>query len=163
MWSQIVGAFVLLIVGTYVVQFFLPRTGRSSANRANARWDIAPALGFFGALLLVLALVEAIRQSIIDIWAWGMALGLILSIVTWVVMGYRAAPVLPKGSALVATFRILRAYGMIIFFAVIGVYLAVRFAGSVIDVFIASALGLVIVTIALRIFVGSKQIQGNKG
>ena len=158
MWTQIVAGLILLIIGTYVVQFFMPRAGQSSAQRANARWDIAPALGFFGALLLLLALVEAIRQSIVDIWAWGMALGLILGVVTWVVMGYRTAPVMPKGSALVATFRILRAYGMIIFFAIIGVYLAVRFAGSVIDVFIASALGLVIVTMALRIFVSTKQI-----
>jgi len=163
MWTQIVVTLVLLIIGTYVVQFFFPRAGRSRVNNTNARWDIAPALGFFGALLLALSLVEAIRQSIVDMWAWGVALGLILGAVTWVVMGYRAALVLPKGSALIATFRIVRAYGTIIFFAVIGVYLAVRLVGSVVEVFVASALGLVILTMALRIFIGTKQIQGNRG
>lgn len=163
MWTQIVVTLILLIIGTYVVQFFLPRAGQSNANRANARWDVAPALGFFGALLLALSLVEAIRQSIVDMWAWGIVLGALLSVVTWVVLNYRPAPVLPKGSALMATLRILRAYGTLIVLAVIGVYLVVRFAGSVIDVLIASALGLVIVTMALKIFVGTKQAQGNKG
>lgn len=162
MWTQIVVTLILLIIGTYAIQFFLPRAGHASAHNPNARWDVAPALGFFGVLLVALSLIEAIRQSIVEIWALGIGLGLILGVVTWVVLYYRPVPTLPKGSALIATFRILRAYGTIIVLAVIGVYLAVRLVGSVVDVFIASAFGLVVVTTALRIFVGPKQIQGNK-
>lgn len=158
MWTQIVVTLILLIVGTYVVQFFLPRAGRASAN-TTARWDIAPALGFFGALLLALALVEALRQTIVAVWTGGLGLGLLLGIATWVGLRQYSAPVSLPGSALVATFRILRAYGTLLFFAAAGVYLVVRYAGSVIDVFLASALGLVIVIVALRIFVGAKQMQ----
>ena len=159
MWTQIVGGLALLIVGTYVVQLFAPRS-RSSHNRTSAHMDFAPALGFFGVLLLALSLVESIRQSVMQAWAVGIALGFVLGIGTWIVLVYpKDEPKQKKQSALLATLRLVRTYGMPLVLAVIGTYLAIRIFGSAVEVFVAGTFGVLLVTIALRIFVGVKKVS----
>jgi|GEM_PF-793706 hypothetical protein len=159
MWAQIVGALVVLVITTYVIQFFIPRSARSNARRASARWDIAPLLGFFGALLLALSLTEALRRAVIEAWAWGSALGLVASVVFWIALGYRENVTQPRSeSALRATFRIVRTYGTLVLVIVLGVYLAARVFGAVVEVFVAGAIGILIVAMAVRIFVRARQI-----
>lgn len=161
MWSQIVAGMILLVVVTYAIQFFLPRQKTNSSN-ANARWDIAPMLGFFSFLLLALSLVEAIRRSVLEAWALGLAVGLILSVGIWIVFANRAIIILPKSnSALVATYRLVRAFGVPVIVLVVGIYIAVRVFGSGLEVFLAGAGGIVLMTVALRIFMNAKKILVN--
>ncbi len=157
MWTQIVGGLLFLIVGTYAVQLFMPRS-YSNTGRTSARMDVAPALGFFGVLLLVLSLVEAIRSSMIEAWVWGIAVGVILGIGAWIALGYRIpAPVQKSKSALLATFRLVRVLAMPVIVALIAIYLAERILGPVVQVLVANAFGIMLMVIALRIFVGVRK------
>ena len=163
MWSQIVVALFLLVIATYVLELFLPRS-RQGQSRTSARWDVAPMLGFFGILVLALSLMEAYRRALIEAWGWGILLGVILGIAVWV--GAQAQPVAPvqkKGSALWVTLRFLRTYGIAIIVAVIGIYAASKIFGSIIEVFVSGALGVLIIAIAVRIFVNGASIQEHKG
>jgi len=154
---------ILLIVGTYAIQFFLPRK-KSNANHASARWDIAPMLGFFSILLLALSLIEAIRRDVLDAWAWGVGLGLIVSVAIWIALANRSIIIMPKNqSALVATFRLVRAFGIPVALLAAGIYVIVRVFGSGVQVFLAGAGGIMIMTVALRIFFGVKNILVNRG
>ena len=161
MWTQIVGGLVLLVVGTYALQYFMPRArSNSNARRTSARWDVAPALGFFGLVLLALSLTEAIRGTVIEVWALGVGLGVMASIGAWIALDYRRdapAPAARKQSAIIATVRMVRTYGMPVVLTAIGFYLAVRVFGPVVQVFTAGAFGIVLITMALRIFVGVKK------
>ena len=165
MWNQIVGTLVFLIVATYLVQLFVPRArGNANQRRTNAKWDIAPIVGFFAVLVLVLSFTEALRRSVIDSWAWGLALGLVIGIIFWV--GSANLPSIPAqrpGSALIATYRFLRAYGIYILFGIIGTYVAVRVIGAVVEVFIAGAASVLMFAIALRMFFGTKPITRERG
>lgn len=163
MWTQIVVTLFLLVVATYALQLFLPRSRQGQA-RTSARWDVAPMLGFFGVLLLALSLMEALRRTLVDAWAWGILLGLILGVAVWVgAQAQPATPIQKKGSALLATWRILRTYGIAIIAAVIGTYLAGRIFGSIVEVFVSGALGVLIIAIAVRMFAGGAPIQERKG
>ena len=157
MWSQIVGTLVVLVVATYVIQLVLPRT-RSGARRTSARWDLAPVIGFFGILLLALSFTEALRRVVIEVWLVGIALGLVLSAFLWIALGSRetSAP-RSRGSALLATIRVIRTFGLPVLFALIGVYLAVRFIGAVVEVFVSGLLGAMIIAMAIWIFIVSRQ------
>ena len=157
MWTQIVGGLVLLIVGTYAIQLFLPRA-RGNPSRTSARLDIAPALGFFGVILIALSLTESIRRSVIEAWAIGIAVGVILGIGVWVALGYRIdAPALRKQSALLATLRLVRAFAVPTILVVIGIYLVVRIFGPTVLVVLANAMGILLIVVALRIFIGVKK------
>ena len=157
MWTQIVGGLVLLIVGTYAIQFFLPHT-RSNSGRTSARLDIAPALGFFGVLLIALSVIESIRRSVIEAWAVGVVVGIILGIGAWMVLSNQMdAPAPRKQSALLVTFRLVRAFAVPTIFVVIGIYLVVRIFGPTVLVGLASALGMLLIIVALRIFIGVKK------
>ncbi len=157
MWSQIVGTLVVLVVATYVIQLVLPRT-RGGARRTSARWDIAPVIGFFGILLLALSFAEALRRVVIEVWLIGIVLGLVLSAFLWIALGSRetSAP-RARGSALLATIRAIRTFGLPVVFALIGVYLAVRFIGAVVEVFVSGLLGAAIIAMAVWIFLVGRQ------
>jgi hypothetical protein len=157
MWSQIVGTLVVLVVATYVVQLVFPRT-RGGARRTSARWDIAPVVGFFGLLLLALSFVEALRREVIAVWLASIVLGLVLSAFLWIALGARetSAP-RARGSALLATIRLIRTFGLPVVIALVGVYFAVRFVGAVVEVFVAGLLGAAMVALAIWIFLVGRQ------
>ena len=158
MWLQIVAALLVLIVATYVVQLFLPRDKtRPGARRNYARWDIAPLLGFIGALVLALSLTEAARGAVIEAWAWGLGLGLALSVTFGIVLIYSHDALPQKNeSASRATWRFVRTYGVLAIFAAIGVYLAVRIVGAALEVFVTSAVGVWLVAMAAALFAKSR-------
>ncbi|MEW5721299.1 MAG: hypothetical protein AB1817_21915, partial [Chloroflexota bacterium] len=149
---------VVLVVATYVIQLVLPRTRGGGARRTSARWDIAPVIGFFGILLLALSFTEALRRVVIEVWLVGLALGLVLSAFLWIALGSRetSAP-RARGSALLATIRAIRTFGLPVLFALIGVYLAVRFIGAVVEVFVSGLLGAAILAMAVWIFLVGRQ------
>jgi hypothetical protein len=160
MWSQIVGTLVVLVVATYVIQFLLPRA-RGGTRRTSARWDIAPVIGFFGVLLLALSLTEALRRVVIEVWLVGIVLGLVLSAFLWIALGsWEIAPTRQRGSALLATIRLIRTFGLPVLIALIGVYLAVRFVGAIVEVFVSGLLGAAIVALAIWIFLVGRQTTG---
>ena len=68
-----------------------------------------------------------------------------------------------KGSALLATFRFLQSYGIVIIVAVITTYLAGRILGSIVEVFISGALGVLLIIIAVRMFASGAPTQAPKG
>ncbi len=157
MWSQIIGILVVLVVATYVIQLFLPRA-RGGARRTSARWDVAPVIGFFGILLLALSFTEALRNTQIEVWLVGILLGFLLSAFLWIALGSRApSPARARGSALLATIRLIRTFGLPVLFALIAVYLAVRIVGSVAEVFISGLLGTAMIAMAVWIFLISRQ------
>jgi len=157
MWSQIVGILAILVVATYAIQLFLPRA-RGGARRTSARWDVAPVIGFFGILLLALSFTEALRRVVIEVWLVGILLGLLLSAFLWIALGSRApSPMRARGSALLATIRLIRTFGLPVLFALIAVYLAVRIVGSVVEVFISGLLGTAMIAMAVWIFLISRQ------
>jgi hypothetical protein len=157
MWSQIVGTLVVLVVATYIIQLVLPRA-RGGARRTSARWDVAPVIGFFGVLLLALSLTEALRRVVIEVWLVGIVLGLVLSAFLWIALGsWEIAPTRQRGSALLATIRLIRTFGLPVLIALIGVYLAVRFVGAIVEVFVSGLLGAAIVALAIWIFLVGRQ------
>jgi hypothetical protein len=159
MWSQIVSALIVLIVVTYVIQFFLPRT-RGGASRTSARWDLAPLIGFCAVILLALSFLEALRRVMIEAWLIGIACGVVAGALLWVALGARA-DLLPRqsGSAIVATIRAIRAFGLPVLFTLIGVYLAIRFIGALVELFIAGLLGAIILALAVWLFLASPQTK----
>ena len=157
MWSQIVGTLVVLVVATYIIQLVLPRA-RGGARRTSARWDVAPVIGFFGVLLLALSLTEALRRVVIEVWLVGIVLGLVLSAFLWIALGsWEITPTRQRGSALLATIRLIRTFGLPVLIALIGVYLAVRFVGAIVEVFVSGLLGAAIVALAIWIFLVGRQ------
>jgi divalent metal cation (Fe/Co/Zn/Cd) transporter len=165
MWSQVVAALLVLIVATYAVQLFLPRDKTRPGTRRNyARWDVAPLLGFIGALVLALSLTEAMRGAVIEAWAWGLGLGLAISVAFGIVLIYsNNAPSQKNESALRATLRFVRTYGVLAIFTVIGVYLAVRIVGAALEVFVGSAVGVWLVAMAVALFTRfGRQASDNK-
>lgn len=163
MWSQIVVTLIGLVIVTYVIQLFLPRS-RKGQSRTSLRWDVAPMLGFFGVLLLALSLIEALRRTMIEAWGAGILLGVILGVAVWVGAQTQPPPAVQKnGSALLATFRFLRTYGIVIVVTVIGVYVAGRILGTIVEVFVSGALAILLVAIAARMFVSGMPIQEHKG
>ncbi len=165
MWSQIVGTLILLIIATYIIQLFVPRSrGNPNARRTTLRGDVAPMIGFFGIVLLGLSLAEAIRRAVFDGWATGVVGGLVIGVALWVgSMNLPAGSATNNRSALIATFRFLRAYGIIILAIIIGVSLAVRIVGAMLEVFFAGVVGIILIVIALRMFVGNPQTTNHRG
>jgi hypothetical protein len=157
MWSQIVGILVILVIATYVIQLFLP-VARGGTRRTSARWDVAPVIGFFGILLLALSFTEALHRAKIEVWLAGIALGLVLSAFFWIALGSReTSPARSRGSALLATFRLIRTFGPPVLLVLIGVYLAVRIVGVIVEVFVSGLLGAAIIAMAVWIFLVSHQ------
>lgn len=157
MWNQIINFFLFLIAGTFVVQFFLPRSARPSSRRTNIQWDVAPMIGFFGALLLGLSFVESLRQHVVEAWAIGSGFGVIAGISLWLARTTRREPGAPQKSSWRATLQMLRNTGLTIIILAISAYLAIRIFGSAVEVFLSGTLGVVILVIAILMFVGNKQ------
>jgi hypothetical protein len=148
MWTNIVGGLVLLFVATYVIQFFFLGT-KPKPGRSRTHWDVPPILGFFGVLLLGLSFVEAMRRIVIEAWGLGIGLGIIISVSFWFARIYRSGLARPRESRLRLTIRFLRTFGAPLIVLFLATYLAVRIFGAVVEVFIAGALGVLILAIAV--------------
>lgn len=155
LWMQIVGALVLLAAATYLIQWLVPRNrSKGIPRRQYLRWDVAPMAGFLAALLLTLSFAQAAQREVITPWGWGLAFGLIVCIGAWVLSGHRRHRGTRERTSL---WQYLRRYGTLAIAALIGLYLAVRVFGSALEVFVAAAIGVVVTTAAVAMFVGNKQ------
>jgi len=147
---------IVVIVGVGVLAvlaldyFFLRHRG----SRRNIFWEIAPVIGFIGAILLGLAFIEAVRREVVDAWRWGIGLGLALAfiaaVIWWARAGVRSGP---KETGWRAWLRIAQTYGIVVLFGALGIIIAVRVVGALLEVFIASALGVLAIALALGIFI----------
>ena len=136
-WGRIVGVLVVLIVITFLAQWILPRgKSKQAVRRQYLRRDVAPMLGFFGVLILGLSFAEALRREVIAAWGWGVVLGVALSFSLWVLWNYNSNQP-PTGRSL---WYYIRQFGLPVVAVVIGTYLAVRVFGTMVEVFVASAL-----------------------
>jgi hypothetical protein len=152
LWTRIVGALALLLAATFLIQWLMPRRQSQPMARSRfLRWDLAPVVGFIGAVLLALSLVEASRREMIAQWGWGIALGLVVSAAAWahVSFGQRRA------AARASVWRYVQQYGMFAIALGIGFYLGVRVFGAMLGVFAASALSVGVIAIAIALFHGN--------
>lgn len=149
MWTHIVATLVLLIVATWVIEWFLARRhARKTPARNVVTRDVAPVVGFLGVILLALSLAEAARSAVLAAWGWGIALGVIAS--AYAVLAVRATVAAqPTQSPARAAWRLLRTRGVALLLALAGVYLAVRVVGAALEVLLAGALGVMVVAMAV--------------
>jgi hypothetical protein len=111
-----------------------------------------------GILLLALSFTEAFHRGVIEVWLAGIVLGLVLSAFLWIALGSRPpSPTRGRGSALLATIRLIRTFGVPVLVAIISVYLAGRFIGAVVEVFVSGLLGAAIITMAVWLFLISRR------
>ncbi len=154
-WTRIVGALVLLIGTSFLAQWLLPRRTAGSTRRNYLRWDIAPIIAFFGALLLALSFAEAARRELIAPWGWGIAFGLFVSLAGWALLGYRRRRAARPHASVWSS---LQRFGTLLLALVLGLYLSIRVFGTALEVFVAAAFGILVVASAVALFVGNKPI-----
>jgi hypothetical protein len=163
MWIRIVEGLLLLIVLSFAIQWVLPRNmkTRKAPARQYMRRDVAPVLGFIGLLVLVLSFVEAYRDGMVLAWGWGGGLGIVASIVLWVILiylwGQPAPPARKNPSSLGLAIRIIRTYALPFFLVLLGLNVAIRLMGSTAEVFLSGALGIFVIATAVAIFAGARQ------
>ncbi len=165
MWTRIVGGMVVLLVASFAVQWVLPRSmrARRPASRQYLKKDVAPVLGFFGLLLVVLSLIQAVRNGMLIAWGSGGGLGLVASVVLWVALvylwGQPEPPVRKKESSIRVALRIIRSFGLPFILCLLVVNIAVRVLGIVAEIFLAGAFGIFIVAIAVAVYFAAAQRQ----
>ena len=160
LWTQIVGTLVVLIVLSYLIQWLVPRgKANATARRRYLRWDIAPLVAFFGAVLLVLSFAQAVANDILAPWGGGAVLGLIASGGAWMLGLYRSNPASGKRLGLLQS---IRRYGPPVIGVSIGLYLAVRIFGTALQVLVAGTLGVCAILFAVALFAGNKPIAEEK-
>ncbi|MDE3088350.1 MAG: hypothetical protein KGJ80_03040 [Chloroflexota bacterium] len=159
-WTRIVGVLGALVIATYLIQWLVPRRQTQESLRLSfLRWDIAPVVAFFGVLVLALSLAEAARQDVIAQWGAGIALGFIVSAGAWALTRYRRNAARPKGA-----WQYLRQYGALGPASALVLYLSVRVLGAALEVFIAGAIGMIVIAIAAAVFFGNRPItEENNG
>ena len=160
LWTQIVGTLEVLIIESNLMQWLVPRgKSKAVARRRYLRWDIAPLVAFFGAVLLVLSFAQAVANDILAPWGGGAVLGLIASGGAWTLGLYRPNPVTGKRPGLLQT---VRRYGPPVIGVSIGLYLAVRIFGTALQVLVAGTLGACAILLAVALFAGNKPIAEEK-
>ncbi len=157
MWTNIILTLVMLIALTYLIQWLVPSTrGRPGAARQYMRHDIAPIVGFFGLVLLVLSFAESARLLATLAWALGAGFGLVAALGLWIALtfwwGLPRPAVQRRASPVRILFRIVRTYGIVILVGLLGLNLAVRLFGPAIEVFISGALGVLVISAAAAVF-----------
>jgi hypothetical protein len=156
LWLRIVVGLVFLLVATFLLQWLLPRGKSKRASRSRLlRWDIAPTVGFFGAVLLGLSFAAASQHAAILEWTWGVVLGLVLGIVAWIMNGYRRVTPAARRPSLWGR---VQQYGKAAIALAVGLYLSVRVLGLALEVFSAAVVGMLVLAAAVALFVGNKPI-----
>jgi hypothetical protein len=156
LWMQIVVGLGVLVAATFLLQWLLPRGKSRQASRSRyLRWDIAPIVGFLGALLLGLSFAAASLHAAITEWTWGLGLGVVLGIGAWILNGYRKRSTVQSRPS---TWARVQKYGKLAIAVAAGLYLSVRVLGSALEVFSAAAIGVLVLATAAAMFVGNKPI-----
>jgi hypothetical protein len=153
LWLRIVVALVLLVIATYLIQWLVPRRGAKANRRQYLRWDVAPIVGFFGALLLALSFALAVQSDAVVQWGWGFVFGFVVSVLAWTLGIYRQNQTARKRAGIR---QIVRRYVPLTVAVLAGVYLAVRVFGAVVEVFAVAALGVFVLAFAVTLFVGNR-------
>ena len=153
LWLRIVVALVLLVIATYLIQWLVPRRGAKANRRQYMRWDVAPIVGFFGALLLALSFALAAQSNTVVQWGWGFVLGFVVSVLAWT-LGFFRQNQTPRKRAGIR--QIVQRYVPLAIATLIGLYLAVRVLGAVLEVFVVAALGVCALAFAVMLFVGNR-------
>jgi hypothetical protein len=154
LWTQIVGGLALLIVLLYLIQWLLPRgKSKAMARQRYLRWDVAPLVGFIGAVLLVLSFAQAVGANDMLQWGGGAVFGLVVSGGAWMRGLYRSNPATGKRLGVVQT---VRRYGTPVIGLALGLYIAVRIFGAPLQVLVAGTLGACALVFALALFTGNK-------
>ncbi len=152
MVPRILTIVAVLLLALFALDWFFLR-GRPRNQPIARPWDVAPIIGFLGAVLLSLAYVESTRREVVDAWRWGIAFGFLLTVCAGLAMIYRGnRRVAGNASGLRARLRIVQTYGLVLLFGILGMVIAVRVIGVMLEVFIASALGTLVVAIAIAVF-----------
>ncbi len=170
MWSRILGVLIVLLVVSYLVQMLFPRTrgkGRRQSSGQYLMWDIAPLVGFLGAVVLALSLVEAMRQTVLVAWGGGAALGLVAGLSMWVALAYTrlgsfettTRPPAKKRGFLAGLLHHLRTVGPPLVIGLVVLNVAVRLVGAVLEVFLAGALGVIVVAAAIVVFASGRRLD----
>lgn len=156
LWAQIVAALVILLVVTYLLQMVLPRSRSNGIPRRQyLRWDVAPVVGFFGALLFGLSLALAAQQEVIVQWGWGLAFGVIVGAGAWVL---RSRGKNRPAQAASGPWAYLQRYGKFALAAAIGLYLSLRVLGAGFEVFAGAAVAVLILASAAAMFIENRPI-----
>ncbi len=162
MWNQIINLFLILIAATFIVQFFLPRPAQPSPRRTNLQWDIAPLIAFFGVLLVGLAFVESLRQHVIEAWALGSGIGVLGAISVGIARATRQESVAPPKSSWRTILQTMRTVGVSVAVVALSAYLAIRFFGAAVEVFLAGAFGIVLIGIGILVFADTQSALARK-
>jgi hypothetical protein len=153
LWLRVVVALILLVIATYLIQWLVPRRGNPASRRQYMRWDIAPIVGFFGALLLALSFALAAQSDDIVQWGWGFGFGFIVSLLGWTLGVYRQNQVARKRAG---SRHIAKRYAPLTIAVLVGLYLGIRVFGAALEVFVVATLGVCVLAFALTLFVGNK-------
>jgi hypothetical protein len=139
MFSQLITVVGIILIAIFALDYvFL----RRFAKRRSLLVDLAPVLGFIGAVLIALAFVEAARRGVVGAWQWGIASGLLLLLGLGLADWVRSNMQVRKGeSGFRIAMRIVQTFGFVLLIGLLGVLIAVRVIGALVEVFIASALG----------------------
>jgi hypothetical protein len=130
-------------------------------------WDVAPLVGFLGIVLLVLSLVEAIRQEILVAWGGGSALGLIGGLSMWIALTHMAgspfapsvsSPPRKRRSFLGGIWHHVRTFGPPLLVGLVTVNIVIRIVGPGVEIFLAAALGVAIVAVAVIVFASASRL-----
>lgn len=153
LWLRIVVALVLLVIATYLIQWLVPQRGAKANRRQYMRWDVAPIVGFFGVLLLALSLALAVQSNAVVQWGWGFVFGFIVAVLAWTLGIYRNNQTARKRAGIR---QIVQRYVPLTIAVLVGLYLAVRIFGAVLEVFVVAALGVFVLAFAVMLFVGNR-------
>ena len=153
LWLRIVVALALLVIATYLIQWLVPRRGAKANHRQYMRWDIAPIVGFFGALLLALSFALAVQSGAIVQWGWGFVFGFVVSALAWTLGIYRQNQTAHKRAG---SRQIVRRYVPLAIAVLVGLYLTIRVFGAVVEVIAVAALGVFVLAFAVTLFVSNR-------
>lgn len=153
LWLRIVVALVLLVIATYLIQWLVPHRGAKANRRQYMRWDVAPIVGFFGVLLLALSFALAVQTDAVVQWGWGFVFGFVVTVLAWMLGIFQKNQLTRKRTGIK---QIVQRYVPLTIAVLVGLYLAVRILGAVLEVFVVAALGVFVLTVAVTLFVGNR-------
>jgi hypothetical protein len=153
MLPRIIDFAAIILIAIIALGWLVPRE-RKSQQSLGRPWEIAPIIGFLGAVLLAIGFVEADRRLVVESWRWGVVFGILLSVCFGLFMLYRANRIIadPNETGWRAWLRVAQSYGLFLLIAILSVIIAVRVVGPLLEVFIAGALGTLVIVLAAGVF-----------